>query len=416
MTNIKRFISKTLITTVVLTTPVLSFAETTIEDNNVSSKQVISNDIKDSNKDFSSLFNEKGFKKGLEISQRRTAKNGWIDFKAEKNISLDKEWTITFSDEINKEKIDGMVIENNNEFIPVNITLSTDNKATVRPSYLYEADSNYTLKIFLNNGKRYKKSFTTGSDITVTDQKYFEMNNGTIINYTGPSGVVVIPSEVNKQTVKSIGNKAFNNKNISKVIFPETITSIESSPSSSYGAFMGNSLKEISIPNSITSIGDYAFAKNSITKLVLPTSITSIGKSTFQENRISELILPNSITSIGAYAFYKNSLSSLNLPNSVTSIGDSAFKENTLSSINLSTGVKSIGNATFQDNKISNLTLPDNIESIDSRAFKYNAPLKEIMLPNHTTYSYFSKFSNENSFDEQVIIKRKNGLVDNNNR
>ena len=38
------------------------------------------------------------------------------------------------------------------------------------------------------------------------------------------------------------------------------------------------------------------------------------------------------------------------------------------------------------------------------------------MLPNHTTYSYFSKFSNENSFDEQVIIKRKNGFVDNNNR
>ncbi len=105
-----------------------------------------------------------------------------------------------------------MVIENNNAFIPVNITLLDHNKATVRPTYLYEANSNHTLKIFLNNGKKYKKNFTTRSYIKVTDEQHFVMKNGTIIDYTGLIRVVVIPSKVNGETVNTVDSKAFFKK------------------------------------------------------------------------------------------------------------------------------------------------------------------------------------------------------------
>ncbi len=93
----------------------------------------------------------------------------------------------------------------------------------------------------------------------------------------------------------------------------------------------------ITIPNSVTSIGDFAF-----TGCVNLTSIT----------------IPNSVTSIGWYAFYGcSSLTSITIPDSVTSIGDEAFKDcSSLTSITIPDSVTFIGNAAF-DGCLSDLTI-----------------------------------------------------------
>ena len=84
------------------------------------------------------------------------------------------------------------------------------------------------------------------------------------------------------------------------------------------------------IPNSVTSIGDYAFyCCTDLTSVEIPNSVTSIGRGAFAGcSGLTSLNIGNSVTSIGEYAFhYCSSLSSVTIPNSVTSIGEYAFYE-----------------------------------------------------------------------------------------
>ena len=83
------------------------------------------------------------------------------------------------------------------------------------------------------------------------------------------------------------------------------------------------------IPNSVTSIGKWAFAGcRALTSVTVPNSVTSIGDQAFKWcNRLISLTIPDSVTNIGANTFEGCSgLTSIEIPNSVTSIGDGAFK------------------------------------------------------------------------------------------
>ena len=81
------------------------------------------------------------------------------------------------------------------------------------------------------------------------------------------------------------------------------------------------------IPNSVTSIGDFAFCRCSLTTFVIPNSVTSIGERAFWDCKSLESItIPNSVTRIGYQAFYGcDSLTKVIIPASVTSIEEEAF-------------------------------------------------------------------------------------------
>jgi len=84
----------------------------------------------------------------------------------------------------------------------------------------------------------------------------------------------------------------------------------------------------VTIPNSVTSIGNSAFwGCSGLTSVTIPNSVTSIGNSAFRNcSGLTSVTIPNSVTSIGGHAFYNcSSLTSVTIPNSVTTIGDSAF-------------------------------------------------------------------------------------------
>jgi hypothetical protein len=162
----------------------------------------------------------------------------------------------------------------------------------------------------------------------VEAQFNYTTNNGTITititGYTGPGGVVTIPSTINGLPVTSIGDLTF------AFCFGLTSASIPSSVTSLGDAafYSCSSLTTITIPNSVTNIGDLAFANcTSLIGVSIPNSVSNIGEGTFDNcTSLTSVIIPDSVTSIGGGAFYFcTNLNSVTLGNRVASLGDYAF-------------------------------------------------------------------------------------------
>lgn len=95
------------------------------------------------------------------LLQATQSSDDFIQLPSKTNVSLDKMWTIKFSSDISIDKIEGIVVQKDAQFVPVNITVSDKDKITVQPLSSYSGNSAYSLKIFLNNGKKYNMDFTT---------------------------------------------------------------------------------------------------------------------------------------------------------------------------------------------------------------------------------------------------------------
>ncbi len=115
----------------------------------------------------------------------------------------------------------------------------------------------------------------------------------------------------------------------------------------------GELVKDIVIPDGVTSIGDQAFDSCSgLTSITIPDSVTSIGDRAFAScTSLTSITIPDSVTSIGDVAFASCSgLTSITIPDSVTSIGDRAFAYCTsLTSITIPDSVTNIGSYAFID-------------------------------------------------------------------
>ncbi|WP_077369474.1 PPC domain-containing protein [Anaerosalibacter sp. Marseille-P3206] len=114
-------------------------------------------------------FNEYGFKtldKQLLAEEKllgnmRAKSSNWETFPSKTNIDLEKVWTVKFSSTVNMENLDGIAIEKDNQFIPVRITKTKYDTITVQPIDSFSGNSEYTMRIFLNNGRKYKMNFYT---------------------------------------------------------------------------------------------------------------------------------------------------------------------------------------------------------------------------------------------------------------
>ena len=144
------------------------------------------------------------------------------------------------------------------------------------------------------------------------------------------------------------------------------------------------------IPNSVTSIGDYAFhGCSSLTSVAIGNSVTSIGEWAFYDcSSLTSVTIPNSVTSIEYQAFSRcSSLTSVTIGNSVTSIGDWAFRGcSSLTSITIPNSVTSIGDWAFSDcSSLTSITIPNSVTSIGESAFSGCSSLPSIVIPNSVT-------------------------------
>ena len=147
---------------------------------------------------------------------------------------------------------------------------------------------------------------------------------------------------------------------------------------------------DLIIPDTVTSISDYAFADcQGLTSVTIPNGVTSIGRCTFYDClNLTHITIPDSVTEIEQLAFIGCSgLISITIPNGVTSIGYSAFEGcRKLTNIILPNSITSIESYIFKDCKsLTNITIPNKVTIISSAAFDNCVGLTQISIPSSVT-------------------------------
>ena len=213
-------------------------------------------------------------------------------------------------------------------------------------------------------------------------------------------------------SVTSIGNYAFSGcSDLTNVEIPNSVTSIGSD-----AFYECSGLTNVEIPNSVTSIGSYVFYECSgLTSVEIPNSVTSIGEDAFYGcSGLTSVEIPNSVTNIGSYAFSRCSgLTSIVIPNSVTSIGSYAFYDcDGLTSVEIGNGVTSIGSYAFENcSKIKKVEL----DCTTIGTWFKNSSIKEVVLGDNVTSIGSNAFSGCSGITKISLMGTTPPAVDSNN-
>ena len=235
-----------------------------------------------------------------------------------------------------------------------------------------------------------------GEDVTA-------IGNGTngvgTFGYKAADGTVYAPDSVKLPAkLESIGNFAFSavvdtktsevKHGVKAVVFPETLKTIGNT------AFQNAPLTEVSLPDSVTSVGSGAFtntekATTHIEKVKLSKGMTAIPAGMFTNQKIKNVEIPEGIKSIGKNAFAGNYVETLKISGAVESIGESAFLNNQMKELEIPGNVKTIGRYAFKKSQesikasIDKVVLHEGLESIGKQAFgqTLTSECKSIDLP-----------------------------------
>jgi hypothetical protein len=208
-------------------------------------------------------------------------------------------------------------------------------------------------------------AYSTNADGSIYTYSTNVDGSANIVAYAGPPYVVTIPTNINGLMVTSIGLEAFaTDYSLTSLTIPGSVTSI-----GDY-AFEGTSLTSITIPNNVTNIGTNAFYLcSSLTSITVDASNTAYSSTNgvlFDKAQATLLQFPGDLG--GSYT----------IPDSVTSIGD-AFSHCFLTSVTIPGSVTSIGDdAFFHCPFLTSVTIPDSVTSIGANAFSYCPSLTSI--------------------------------------
>ncbi len=220
----------------------------------------------------------------------------------------------------------------------------------------------------------------------------------TIKKYKGTSQVVDLTKLFSGSQVVAIGQDAFrNNTSVKEVILPDTVTSI------GICAFQDcKNLTTIKGTGNVTQIGNYAFIRCEQLASFDSTNATTIGQEVFREcKNLQKFVIAEGTTQIAAGAFYASGLLEVTLPSTCKEIGVNAFRETLLTEITIPDECLSIENGAFMDcNSLVSVLISEQskLESIGS-SFNKCTSLKSIVIPESCENIGDSCFSNDDGLE-----------------
>lgn len=239
-----------------------------------------------------------------------------------------------------------------------------------------------------------------GKSASPVEDFEYEFNDGTvtITGYIGTDLEIVVPDTIEQRPVTVIGEKAFSGYDMTSIVIPEGVTTIERDAFSQCSMLENitfpDSLKEIYYYNGSNNAGladtkwyndqpdgllyinnilvDYKGDTETMpTELTIKDGTKCIADSALRNsNNLANVKIPNSVTYIGGYAFDNcPNLISVNIPNSVTHIGRNAF---------------------LWCPNLKSIDIPESVEVIEEHALGYTS--EYVSRSNWTSYENIENF------------------------
>ena len=307
--------------------------------------------------------------------------------------------TNSFAHDIEVANADGVTIYYN--FINDNTELAVTYRGSSNDEYADEYSDNVVIpKTVTYNGNTYSVTSIGGG----------------AFQFCSSLTSVTIPNSV----TNIVGAAFWSCRGLTSVTIPNSVTSI-----GSRAFFLCSRLTSITIPYSVTSIGESAFEQCSSLTSVHISDLAAWCNISFTDvkanplncahhlylngEEVKDLIIPESVTSIGNYAFDNcRGLTSVTIPNSVTSIGAFAFDDcRGLTSVTIPNTITSIVNGTFENCiNLTSVTIPNSVTSIKGFAFYGCSSLIYVKVEKETPPSIGASYTFSNCTNATLYVPR----------
>lgn len=297
--------------------------------------------------------------------------------------------------------------------------------------------------VFLAGGITYRVSaLGESNEVVATHARTDGSDDNKIIaaaNAATYTGSLTVPASVVYQGIElkvaALDERIFHGSTALESV--EIIAPVDCLPPYSFNDC--TALTTVKLPESITSIGTYAFAYSALTSMQLPETVSLLGERCFfQCNKLESVNLPQALETVSDYTFsyctalksisfgksvnnfgshvFQNcqALESVTLPASITEIPASTFSNcSVLKNVELPEAVEKIGNSAFSGCANLQFKLPASVSSIGSEAFRGMNMLTEFTLPAAMTTVPQGLFYDCTNLERVIIAGRVTSLGNN---
>ena len=229
-----------------------------------------------------------------------------------------------------------------------------------------------------------------------------EDGNATITGYSGSVSALAIPQTIDGHKVVAIGEGAFKGTCLVNVTIPDTVTVIGDS------AFENcDNLKNVKISENLKKLGMMAFGNcDALTEIEIPKNITTVAYNEFYNpvrgpftgsNSLQTVVFEEGMTWLPGYILAGCSgFTTVKIPETVTEIGKGAFRDcSRLESITIPDTVTMIGDSAFENcDNLKNVKISENLKKLGMMAFGNCDALTEVKIPKSITTVIYNDFYN----------------------